>query len=62
VDHWPQRGSGYVTHTGTGGGTTTLADTLAYTGPGGASGALTSARLGNNTYNETFSYDNGLRL
>jgi RHS repeat-associated protein len=62
VDHWPQRGSGYVTHTGTGGGTTTLADTLAYTGPGGAAGALTSARLGNNTYNETFSYDNGLRL
>jgi len=44
------------------GTTTTLANTLAYTGPGGASGALTSARLGNNTYNETFSYDNGLRL
>jgi RHS repeat-associated protein len=44
------------------GTTTTLADNLAYTGPGGASGAITSARLGNNTYNETFGYDNGLRL
>lgn len=44
------------------GTTTTLADTLSYTGSGGASGAVTSARLGNNTYNETFSYDNDVRL
>ncbi len=44
------------------GTTTTLANNLAYTGPGGASGAITSAQLGNSTYNETFGYDNGLRL